>query len=59
MDDIQAGNEPKSTSVVRDSHSHPLVEHKPQRREAIDSCAEVVSIRMAWTENIDLVAFSP
>jgi hypothetical protein len=59
MDDIQAGNEPKSTAAVRDSHPHPFVEHKPYRTEAVDSCAEVVSIRMARAENIDLVACSP
>jgi hypothetical protein len=59
MDNIQVRNEAKSHAVVRYSYSHTLIEHKLQRREAIDSFAEVVSIRMAWTENIDLMAFSP
>ena len=58
MDDIQLGNEPKSTSVVRDSYSHPFVEDELYRRESIDSGAEIASTRIVWTENKDLVAFS-
>ena len=59
MDNIQAANEPKSVAVVRNSHSHPFIGGELYRRETIDFCIEVVSIRMTRAENRDLVAFSP